>query len=94
MTLYEVAEELGRRLASTFTRDEDGTASRLRRRRAVPGRPDWGDNLLFYEYFHGDNGAGIGASHQTGWTGVVATSSSSSPATTPKACCTGPSRPG
>ncbi len=72
MTLYEVAEELSSRLLSTFTRDADG-------RRPVYGDtarfqtdPTWGDNILFYEYFHGDNGAGIGASHQTGWTGVVA----------------------
>jgi len=72
MTLYEVAQELSRRLASIFVRDADG-------RRAVYGAtqkfqedPHWRDLILFYEYFHGDNGAGLGASHQTGWTGVVA----------------------
>jgi len=72
MTLYEVAQELSRRLASIFVRDADG-------RRAVYGStqkfqedPHWRDLILFYEYFHGDNGAGLGASHQTGWTGVVA----------------------
>ncbi len=72
MTLYQVAEEISRRLAHTFTRDENG-------RRAVFGGaekfqtdPHWRDCLLFYEYFHGDNGAGLGASHQTGWTGIVA----------------------
>ena len=47
-------------------------APRLRRHRQVPGRSLWRDAVPFYEYFHGDNGAGIGASHQTGWTGLVA----------------------
>ena len=72
MTLYQVAEELGRRLAATFLRGADG-------RRPVYGGtdvfqtdPHWKDLILFYEYFHGDNGAGLGANHQTGWTGVVA----------------------
>jgi hypothetical protein len=72
MTLYEVAHEIERRLASIFLRDASG-------RRAVYGGmakfqddPAWRDSILFYEYFHGDNGAGLGASHQTGWTGVIA----------------------
>ncbi|HSE43271.1 MAG TPA: glucosidase [Acidobacteriota bacterium] len=72
MTLFEVAEEIARRLTNIFLRDEDG-------RRAVYGGtskfqndPHWRDLILFYEYFHGDNGAGLGASHQTGWTGLVA----------------------
>jgi hypothetical protein len=72
MTLYQVAEELARRIARTFLKDTNG-------RRPVYGGtdkfqddPHWRDLILFYEYFHGDNGAGIGASHQTGWTGVVA----------------------
>ena len=72
MNLYQVAEELSRRLANIFLRDQDG-------RRAVYGGcekfqkdPHWRDLVLFYEYFHGDNGAGLGASHQTGWSGVVA----------------------
>jgi hypothetical protein len=72
MTLYQVAEEITRRLAAIFLRGEDG-------RRPVYGGagkfqedPHWRDHVLFYEYFHGDNGAGLGASHQTGWTGVVA----------------------
>jgi hypothetical protein len=72
MTLYEVGREITRRLASTFLRDEAG-------RRPVYGGtskfqqdPHWRDLILFYEYFHGDNGAGLGASHQTGWTGLVA----------------------
>ncbi len=71
-TLYEVAEEISGRLFSTFTRDADG-------RRPVYGDvelfqtdPSWRDNVLFYEYFSGDDGRGVGASHQTGWTGVVA----------------------
>ena len=72
MNLYEVAEELGRRLAATFTRDEDGRRPVFGGAELFQEDPTWGDNLLFYEYFHGDNGAGIGASHQTGWTGVVA----------------------
>ncbi len=72
MTLYEVAQEIARRLESIFVRDGSG-------RRAVYGGtekfqsdPHWRDLVLFYEYFHGDNGAGLGASHQTGWTGIVA----------------------
>jgi hypothetical protein len=72
MTLFEVAREISRRLASIFLRDQGG-------RRPVYGGtakfqedPHWRDLILFYEYFHGDNGAGLGASHQTGWTGVIA----------------------
>ena len=72
MSLREVAEEISHRLSGIFTRAADG-------RRAVFGSadkfqsdPHWRDNVLFYEYFHADNGAGLGASHQTGWTGVVA----------------------
>jgi Glycosyl hydrolase family 63 C-terminal domain len=72
MTLYEVAMEINSRLSKIFLRDEKG-------RRAVYGGtekfqndPYWKDLILFHEYFHGENGAGLGASHQTGWTGVVA----------------------
>jgi hypothetical protein len=72
MTLFEVAKEISERLTRIFLRDGSG-------RRAVYGGaskfqedPHWRDLVLFYEYFHGDNGAGIGASHQTGWTGLVA----------------------
>jgi hypothetical protein len=72
LTLFEVAREVARRLSSIFLRDRGG-------RRPVYGGstkfqqdPFWKDYILFYEYFHGDNGAGLGASHQTGWTGVVA----------------------
>jgi hypothetical protein len=70
--LWDVAGEVSRRMTHIFLRDEDG-------RRPVFGSSDkfqndehWRDHMLFYEYFHGDNGAGIGASHQTGWTGLVA----------------------
>jgi hypothetical protein len=71
MNLFEVAHELSNRLTRIFLRDKSG-------RRPVYGGtvkfqtdPHWNDYILFYEYFHGDNGAGLGASHQTGWTGVV-----------------------
>jgi hypothetical protein len=72
LNLLEVAEEISRRLVATFTNDANG-------RRPVFGGiakfqedPHWHDLVPFHEYFHGDNGAGIGASHQTGWTGTVA----------------------
>jgi hypothetical protein len=72
LTLSQIADELSRRLIGIFARGADG-------RRAVFGHderfqrdPHWRDYLLFYEYFHGDEGVGIGASHQTGWTGLVA----------------------
>ncbi len=72
MNLFEVSKEIADRLTRIFTRDEHG-------RRPVYGGadkfqtdPHWRDHILFYEYFHGDNGAGLGASHQTGWTGLVA----------------------
>jgi hypothetical protein len=72
LNLLEAASEIARRLVTTFTEDDNG-------RRPVYGGiekfqtdPHWHDLLLFHEYFHGDNGAGIGASHQTGWTGTVA----------------------
>jgi hypothetical protein len=72
MTLYQVAEELGRRLASIFLRDEHGHRPVYGATGKFQDDPHWRDLVLFYEYFHGDNGAGIGASHQTGWTGIVA----------------------
>jgi hypothetical protein len=72
MNLYQVAHEVSRRLANIFLQDQAG-------RRPVYGGipkfqtdPHWRNLILFYEYFHGDNGAGLGASHQTGWTGIVA----------------------
>ncbi|HEY2281518.1 MAG TPA: hypothetical protein VGI00_24425, partial [Streptosporangiaceae bacterium] len=72
MTLFEVAQELSRRLASTFLRDEDGRRPVYGGTKLFQEDPHWRDHILFYEYFHGDNGAGLGASHQTGWTGLVA----------------------
>jgi len=72
MTLYEVAEEITRRLASIFLRNKDGCRPVYGGTRKFQEDPHWRDLLLFYEYFHGDNGAGLGASHQTGWTGIVA----------------------
>jgi hypothetical protein len=72
MNLLEVAGEISRRLARTFTRDETGRRPVFGGVKKFQRDPHWRDLLLFYEYFHGDNGAGIGASHQTGWTGTVA----------------------
>jgi hypothetical protein len=72
MNLYQVAEELSRRLTSIFLRGEDGRRPVYGDTEKLQRDPYWRDLLLFYEYFHGDNGAGLGASHQTGWTGIVA----------------------
>jgi len=72
MTLFEVAEEISRRLATTFQRDENGRRPVYGGSEKFQTDPHWRDLILFYEYFHGDNGAGLGASHQTGWTGTVA----------------------
>jgi len=72
MTLFEVAQELSRRLAGTFLRGADGRRPVYGGTRLFQEDPHWRDLVLFYEYFHGDNGAGLGASHQTGWTGLVA----------------------
>ena len=72
MTLFEVAQELSRRLASTFLRDANGRRPVYGGTAKFQDDPHWRDLILFYEYFHGDNGAGLGASHQTGWTGLVA----------------------
>jgi hypothetical protein len=72
MNLYHVAEEIAHRATNIFLKDNDG------RRPVYGGTPKfqedlhWRDCILFYEYFHGDNGAGLGASHQTGWTGIIA----------------------
>jgi hypothetical protein len=73
MTLFEVAEEIGRRLVRIFLRDEQGARPVYDRCQKFQADPHWRDLILFYEYFHGDTGAGLGASHQTGWTGLVAT---------------------
>lgn len=72
MTLYQVAEEVARRLMSIFVRDKDGRRPVYGGAQKFQEDPHWRDLVLFYEYFHGDNGAGLGASHQTGWTGVIA----------------------
>jgi len=72
MTLYQVAEELGRRLDAIFLRDADGRRPLYGGAEMFQKDPLWRDYLQFYEYFHGDNGAGLGASHQTGWTGIIA----------------------
>jgi hypothetical protein len=72
MNLYQVAEEIGRRLASIFLKDGNGRRPVYGGTEKFQTDPHWRDCLLFYEYFHGDNGAGLGASHQTGWTGLVA----------------------
>jgi hypothetical protein len=72
MNLFEVSKEISRRLTSTFTRDEHGRRPVYGGTEKFQTDPHWRDYILFYEYFHGDNGAGLGASHQTGWTGVTA----------------------
>jgi mannosylglycerate hydrolase MGH1-like protein len=72
MTLFGVAQEIVHRLAATFLRDADGRRPIYGGTTKFQEDPYWRDLILFYEYFHGDNGAGVGASHQTGWTGLVA----------------------
>ncbi len=72
MNLFQVADELSRRLTAIFLRDEDGRRPVYGGTRKFQEDPLWRDYLCFHEYFHGDNGAGLGASHQTGWTGVIA----------------------
>jgi hypothetical protein len=72
LTLFEVAKEIARRLSSIFLRDESGQRPVYGGTQKFQEDPHWRDHILFYEYFHGDNGAGLGASHQTGWTGLVA----------------------
>jgi hypothetical protein len=72
MNLFEVAEEIHRRLESIFLRDKNGRRPVYGGTKKFQEDPYWKDYILFYEYFHGENGAGLGASHQTGWTGVVA----------------------
>jgi hypothetical protein len=72
MTLFEVAKEISRRNASMFLRDANGNRPIYGGTKKFQDDPHWRDYILFYEYFHGENGAGLGASHQTGWTGLVA----------------------
>ena len=71
MNLFEVACEIVNRLTGIFLRNQTGRRPVFGGAEKFQSDPQWRDNLLFYEYFHGDNGAGIGASHQTGWTGIV-----------------------
>jgi len=72
MNLYQVAEEITRRLTAIFLEGKDNRRPVFGGERKFQEDPYWKDNILFYEYFHGDNGAGLGASHQTGWTGIIA----------------------
>jgi Glycosyl hydrolase family 63 C-terminal domain len=72
MTLWEVASELSQRLIQIFAKDSTGQRPAYGGTDTFQHDPHWKDLILFHEYFHGDNGAGIGASHQTGWTGLVA----------------------
>jgi len=71
MNLFEVTQEITERLGRIFLRDENGHRPVYGGTKKFQEDPHWRDHLLFYEYFHGDNGAGLGASHQTGWTGLV-----------------------
>jgi hypothetical protein len=72
MTLYEIGMELCSRLCKVFLRNDQGKRAVFGGTKYFDDDPYWRDLVPFHEYFHGDNGAGIGASHQTGWTGVVA----------------------
>jgi hypothetical protein len=72
LTIREVADELSRRLAKIFLKDESGQRPVFRHHPLLRDDPHFRDYVLFYEYFHGDSGRGVGASHQTGWTGLVA----------------------
>jgi hypothetical protein len=74
MNLFEVAREIADRLAAIFLRDKSGRRPVYGGSEKFQSDPHWRDHILFYEYFHGENGAGLGASHQTGWTGLVAKS--------------------
>ena len=72
MNLFEVSKEISDRLGRIFLRDESGRRPVYGGTEKFQTDPHWRDHILFYEYFHGDNGAGLGANHQTGWTGLVA----------------------
>jgi hypothetical protein len=72
MNLFEVSKEISDRLTRIFLRNEHGERPVYGGAEKFQADPHWRDHILFYEYFHGDNGAGLGASHQTGWTGLVA----------------------
>jgi hypothetical protein len=72
MNLFEVSKEISGRIIKIFTRNEEGNRPVYGGTKKFQTDPNWRDLILFYEYYHGDNGAGLGASHQTGWSGVVA----------------------
>ena len=72
MTLYQVAEEITRRLANLFLSDQAGRRPSNGHDMKFQEDPHWRGCIQFFEYFHGDTGAGVGANHQTGWTGVIA----------------------
>ena len=72
VTIEEAAEEIGRRLISIFTEDASGKRPVYKQYPHMQDDPHFKNHILFYEYFHGDNGRGVGASHQTGWTSLVA----------------------
>jgi len=72
ISIKDVADELARRLIRLFLKDEDGSRPVLRYNEKLAGDPHFRDYVLFHEYFHGDSGRGVGASHQTGWTGLIA----------------------
>jgi hypothetical protein len=79
-----VADEIERRLLRLFLRDADGRRPVNGGSRRFDGDPAWSDRALFYEYFHGDTGEGLGASHQTGWTALIAALVASRAAQTPR----------
>ncbi|MBC7796618.1 MAG: glucosidase, partial [Pyrinomonadaceae bacterium] len=72
LTLWEVSQELSKRMNNIFLQDEEGRRPVFGKEEKFQSDENWRDYVLFYEYFHGDNGAGLGASHQTGWTGLIA----------------------
>ena len=72
MNLFAVSKEIADRLNGIFLKDENGRRPVYGGTEKFQSDPHWRELILFYEYFHGDNGAGLGASHQTGWTGLVA----------------------
>ena len=72
MNLFEVSKEIANRLSRIFLRNKQGQRPVYGGTEQFQAGSHWRDHILFYEYFHGDNGAGLGASHQTGWTGLVA----------------------
>ena len=72
MSLFEVAKEIATRLSRIFLRDQNGRRPVYGGTKKFQEDLHWRDYILFYEYFHGENGVGLGACHQTGWTGIVA----------------------